>query len=261
MSAQPAPDHRRSDVPDVFLRGAYAPPPRTLIERVNFSHNPWFPAELEEQRKYEEANIDPALYRHTWEGEFYEQSEAQVFAGRWRVAEFTPGHDWGVPMFGLDFGFSQDPTAAVKCWAHDGRLYIEADYSKTGLELDDTAGALATAMPGIERHRVIADNARPESISYLKRSGLPMIQACVKGKGSVEDGITYIKSFREVVIHPRAKATAAEFELYSYKVDRQSGRVSPDLIDAYNHCIDALRYALEPSMKKRNSSITSKRLF
>ena len=62
---------------------------------------------------------------------------------------------------------------------------------------------------------------------------------------------SYTQSFKEVIIHPRAKSVASEFEFYSYKTDRQSGRVLPDLIDAYNHGIDALRYALEPIMKKR----------
>ena len=101
---------------------------------------------------------------------------------------------------------------------------------------------------------VRADNARPESTSYLKRNGIPYIVSCEKGKGSVEDGIAFIKSFKGVVIHTRCVNTINEFGLYSYKVDRHSGDVLPQLVDAYNHAIDSIRYALEPIMKKNTYS-------
>lgn len=244
------PKRRDSWVSKTFLL-ADALPPRTHLAQVNHGDNPFFPPVLEEQRAHDESTLDPALYRHVWMGEFYEQSDSQVFAGRWRVGDFEPQGDWGAPMFGLDFGFSQDPTAAVKCWVHESKLYIEADYSRVGLELDSTAEELMRVMPGIERHKIVADNARPESISYLKRHGLPMVAACKKGKGSVEDGIIYLKTFKEIVIHPRAKSIATEFERYSYKVDRQTGAVLPEVVDAYNHGIDALRYALEDKMRAR----------
>ncbi|MDU4299885.1 MAG: terminase large subunit, partial [Eikenella corrodens] len=150
---------------------------------------------------------------------------------------FTPRDDWDGPYFGLDFGFSQDPTAAVKCWIYDGCLYIERDYGKIGLELDDTAPMLRQHLPGIEKYVVRADSARPESISYLKRHGLPRITGVQKGKGSVEDGIEFIKSFKRVFIHPDAAATLREFKLYSYKTDRLSGDVLPVVLDENNHCI------------------------
>lgn len=225
-------------------------PPRTLIADINYDGNPFFPAVLNEQRLHDREAMDPALYRHVWEGAYYEQSDAQVFAGKYEIKEFEPQPKWDGPYFGVDWGFSQDPTAATKSWVCDDTLYIEYDYAKVGLELDDTASELTAAVPGIEQHTVIADNARPESISYLKRHGLPYIEACKKGKGSVEDGISHIKSYVKVVIHPRCKATASEFLLYSYKVDRLSGKIMPDLVDANNHNIDALRYSLEPIMKQ-----------
>ena len=115
--------------------------------------------------------------------------------------------------------------------------------------MDDTAPALINALPDIERNVARADNARPESISYVKRNGIPRITACEKGKGSVEDGIQFIKSFKKVIIHPRCEQAAKEFDLYSYKVDRLSGDILPVLVDDNNHAIDALRYALEPIMK------------
>jgi phage terminase large subunit len=87
-------------------------------------------------------------------------------------------------------------------------------------------------------------------ISHVKRRGLPRSIGSKKGKGSVEDGIQFIRSFKRVVIHPRCKETVREFQLYSWKVDARSGEIRPDPVDANNHYIDALRYALEPIMRK-----------
>lgn len=227
-------------------------PPRSHIVMMNYADNPWFPAELEEQRQHARRTMDDALYRHVWEGDYYEQSEAQIFAGKYRIEEFEIGKiGWDGPYFGLDFGFANDPTAAIQCWIHDRKLYIEHEAGGTGMELDDTSDYLIERIPSIRHHTVRADNARPESISYLTRHGLPYVEAVEKGKGSVEDGIEFIKSFDEVVIHPRCKETAKEFRLYSYKVDRLSGDILPVIVDANNHYIDAVRYALEPIMKSQ----------
>lgn len=225
-------------------------PPRTMVVDLNHDGNPWFSAELEEQRLHDRDIMDPALYRHVWEGAYYEHSDAQVFAGKYGQREFEPQADWDGPYFGLDFGFSQDETAAVKAWISDGILYIEHELYQKRLELDDTAKALIEAMPDIASHTIRADNARPESISYLKRHGLSRMLSCEKGKGSVEDGVEFIKSFKRVIIHPRCSNTVKEFDLYSYKIDRHSGDILPVLLDANNHAIDALRYALEPIMKR-----------
>lgn len=253
------PRRRDSWVAQTFDGGSK--PPRSIVVDINHDDNPFFPSVLEEQRRYDREVMDPALYRHIWEGAYYEQSDAQVFAGRYEVREFVSHPNWDGPYFGLDYGFSQDPTAGVKAWAHEGRLYVENDFSQIGLELDETARAVIECLPGAEKHVIRADNARPESTSYLKRKGLPRIVSCEKGKGSVEDGIQFIKSFEKIVIHPRCSETAKEFGLYSYKTDKLSGDIMPTLVDANNHCIDALRYALEPAMKSKKSMLTTRKLF
>lgn len=229
-------------------------PPRTMVVDISHDGNPWFSEELDEQRLHDRDVMDPALYAHVWEGAYYEQSDAQVFAGKYEQKEFEPQSDWDGPYIGVDWGFSQDETAATKSWVHDNVLYIEHELYRKRLELDDTAEALIECIPDIAQHAVRADNARPESISYVKRKGIPRIVACMKGKGSVEDGIEFIKSFRKVVIHPRCKSALNEFNLYSYKVDRLSGDILPALIDKNNHAIDSLRYALEPIMRKKSKS-------
>lgn len=230
------------------------PPPRAHVVEMNYADNPWFPPELEEQRKHNQRTMDAATYAHIWDGAYLKNSKAQVFAGKWRVDEFEPDRKWDGPYNGLDFGFSADPTAAVECYIHANKLYIRREAVQRGLDLDKTADYVIGRIPSFESSPIRADNARPESISYLKkpRQGIKhfqRIEACKKGKGSVEDGITFIKSFDEVVIHPECPETIDEFRLYSYKVDRLTGDVMTDIVDDYNHCIDAIRYALEPIMK------------
>lgn len=228
------------------------PPERSMFVQMNYDDNPWFPAGLDDQRRQDRENMDDATYRWVWEGAYRENSDAQVFAGKFTSREFVPQKNWNGPYYGIDFGFSVDPTAAVKCWVYDNDLYIEHEAGKVGLELDETADYLSQRIPDIERHTVRADSARPESISYLKRNGLPNITGVVKGKGSVEDGISHIKSYRQVIIHPRCKATLHEFRSYSYKVDKHTGDIMPTIVDANNHWVDALRYALEPAMRRRS---------
>lgn len=223
-----------------------------ICVHVNYTDNPWCPRVMRDEAE-RMARSSPERYAHIWLGGFNEHSAAQVFSGRYSIDEFEPAPHWDGPYFGLDFGFSSDPTAAVKAWINDGNLWIERDVSQIGLDIDKTAAEVLKVMPDAAEHAIRADNARPESISYLKRNGLPKITACVKGKGSVEDGVEFIKSFDKVIIHPRCEATAAEFEAYSYKIDKLSGDVMPVLIDDFNHIIDALRYALEPIMKNRKA--------
>jgi phage terminase large subunit len=63
------------------------------------------------------------------------------------------------------------------------------------------------------------------------------------------DGITFINSFKKVIIHPECPEIAKEFALYSYKVDRLSGDILPEVVDAHNHGVDGLRYSLAPLIK------------
>jgi phage terminase large subunit len=231
-------------------------PPRAMIVEMNYRDNPWFPAELEEQRQHAQNTMNPDLYAHVWEGACLERSESQIFSDKYTIAEFQPTREWGQPFCGLDFGFAQDPTAAVKCWVYDRRLYIEHEAGKVRLELDATAEYVGSRIPEFRHNEVQADSARPESINYLQRHGLPKIVGVDKWKGSVEDGIVFMQSFDGIVIHPRCVETAKEFRLYSYMVDK-AGRVTNDIADAYNHYIDAIRYALSRMIKRKKSGWTS----
>lgn len=234
-------------------------PANSKIVELNYTDNPWFPPELEEERLNDRNLLDDQTYAWIWDGTYRENSDAQILSGKYRVAEFEPAADWDGPYFGIDWGFSQDPTAGVKCWINDQRLYIEYEAGKVGLENDDIADFMIARLPGVEKHAVRADSARPETISHVKSDGrgirkcLPRIVGVEKWKGSVEDGIAHLRSYREIIIHPRCRKFLHEARTYSYRVDRLTGDVLTDIVDANNHYIDASRYALGPLIKRSGS--------
>lgn len=224
-------------------------PPESKIVELNYNDNPWFPEVLELERKSDYDRLDPQTYAWIWDGAYRENSDAQVFSGKYRIGEFEPSDKWNGPYNGLDFGFAQDPTAAVVCWVHDDRLWIQHEAGKVGLEMDDTARFIEQRIPEFGKFVIRADSARPESISYLKRHGLPFIEGVTKWSGSVEDGISHLRSYKEIVVHPRCKEVLKEMRLYSYKVDRLTGDITTKVLDANNHYIDAIRYALNPMIQ------------
>ena len=232
-------------------------PDNTYRVKVNYQDNPYFPDVLKAEMEKDKAK-DYGYYRHVWLGECLEHSDAQVFKNKWDVREFeedTSVHKY----FGLDFGFSQDPTAGVRCYVVDNTLYITHEAVQTGLEIDDTGQFLMDNLPDIKGNAIYADNARPETISYINKKEYGFsVYAADKGKGSIEDGIEYIKSFDQVIIHERCKHTANEFSTYSYKVDERSGDITNKIIDANNHILDALRYSLERCMKRSRIDYANK---
>jgi phage terminase large subunit len=227
------------------------PPDDSKFVELNWQDNPWFPEVLEQER-LNDMRLRPDTYDHVWEGAYLVITDAQIFRGRFEVDDFEPGIDWDGPYHGLDFGFSQDPTAANQSYIHNRCLYIRREANKKKLELDDTVNFLTTEIPRIAMHVIRADSARPDSISYLRNHGMPRVIGAKKGKGSVEDGIEFIKSFDRVIIHSDCPCTLREFRLYSYKIDRLSGDILPIIVDDHNHHIDAIRYSLEPMMRLKS---------
>ena len=229
-------------------------PTDAKIVELNYEDNPWFPDVLNQARIHDQNTLDANTYAHIWEGAYLNNSDKQVLAGKWQSLEFEADKNWSGPYFGIDWGFANDPTAAVKCWIDDSKndLYIEYEAGRTKLELDDTAKYLIQRLPEIEKHTSYADCARPESITHVNSHGMGKVQKCKKWTGSVEDGIAYLRTFNKIYVHSRCKEVKKECQMYSYKVDKNSGDVLPKINDAFNHYIDALRYALGPMIRNRN---------
>lgn len=213
---------------------------RYNIVEMNWRDNPKFPAKLNRER-LDDLKYRPDIYTHIWEGDFDTKSKAQVFSN-YKIEEFETKAGT-VFRFGADWGYAQDPTVLVRCWIDGRRLYVDHESWMIGCEIDQTPD-LFDRVPESRKWFITADSSRPETISYMQRNGYPKINAAIKGAGSVEDGIEFLKSF-EIIVHPRCEHVAEELALYKFKTDRETNEVLPILEDKHNHTIDALRYACE----------------
>lgn len=227
------------------------PLPGARVQKLNWRDNRFMSAEALRYKDYL-ASVDLDAYNHVFEGDCLQHSAAAILKGKCVVEWFEPQPHWDGPYFGSDFGFANDPTTLHKYWIGiEGltrKLYVEKEVYQIGLEIDKTPAAF-DQIAGSRRHTIRADNARPETISYLRRQGFNIVGA-PKGKGSVEDGIAFLRSFAQIVIHPDCPHAAEESRLYSYKTDRLTGDILPVVVDAHNHCWDDARYALEPVIRE-----------
>ncbi len=228
-----------TDPIDVLLRGENPPPDSTIVQ-VNYMDNPWLPDVLRAEMEYDRGR-DLDKYEHVWLGGYVKNTEARVFKN-WRVEDFETPKD-AIHRLGADWGFSVDPTCAVRCHIVGRKLYVDYEAYRVGCDITDTPELFMT-IPEAEKWAMTADSARPETISHLRKNGFPRILPAVKGARSLEEGVEWLKSF-EIIVHPRCRHTIEELTSYSYKTDPLTGSVLPVLQDKDNHVIDALRYANE----------------
>jgi len=169
---------------DRLLRGVNPPPAATIV-RVNYQDNPWFPSVLKDEMNYD-MKRDMEKYQHVWLGEYVKNTESRVFKN-WHIDEFEAPED-AVLRFGADWGFAVDPTVLVRCFIVGRTLYIDHEAYMVGCEIPNTP-ELFMSVPEAEKWPIIADSARPETISYMKNHGFPKILPAVKGPKSLEEGI------------------------------------------------------------------------
>lgn len=229
-----------TDPVDVKFRGPDGAPPGSIVREVNWDKNPFFPEVLRREMEWDRKR-DPDKYAHVWMGGYAKNSETRVFKN-WTVEEFEVSKD-AVIRQGADWGFSIDPTVLVQCYIEGRKLYVPYEAYRVGCEIVDTPD-LFLSVPDSEKWGIVADSARPETISHLQKNGFPKIRPAIKGPKSLEEGVEFLKSF-DIVVHPRCKHLIDELTLYSYKTDPLTGEVLSVLEDKDNHVIDALRYACE----------------
>ncbi len=246
------PDEETSPTYQRFVKNAQY---GSLLKKVNYSDNPFFPATLRAEMEHCRAT-DFEAYMHIWEGECLKISDAVIFKNRVRVDVFEAPHGARI-FYGADWGFANDPTVLIRAYIHNDRLFIEHEAYKVGVEIDDTP-ALFDTIPGSRDWPIKADSARPETISYMRRQGFN-ITGAEKWPGSVEDGIAHLKGFKEIVIHERCKHAQQEARLYSYKTDSVTGEVlslrkgKAQIEDKHNHIWDAARYSLSGYIQSRGA--------
>lgn len=195
---------------------------------------------------------DYEKYQHVYLGGYNFNADSQIFKNKYIVADFEKKPHWTGAYYGLDWGFANDPTAMVECYIGDDCLYISRELCSTGIELDGMYSWINEKMPEAKNHVIRADNARPESISYCRRHGFPSMIAANKWPNSVKDGIAALRGFYKIIIHPSCVNAAEQFSKYSYKTDKLSGDVMPEIAKGHDHIPDALRYAIDPIIQNNN---------
>lgn len=243
---------QHEDDPIERLLGGTDRPDDSIVVTANYMDNPWLPKELQEEMEYDRKR-DPDKYAHVWLGGYQRNSESRVFRN-WKVEEFTRP-DGTIFRLGADWGFAVDPSVLVRVSIDGNRLYIDHEAYAIGCEIIDLP-ELFMGVPDAESWPITADSSRPETISHMRKNGFPKIRAAIKGKGSIEDGIEWLKSF-DIIVHPRCKHAIDELTLYSYKTDPLTNDVLPILEDKHNHVIDAIRYACEGARRAKPVKVSA----
>lgn len=267
-------DERAFDMLDESIRGGI-PKETGLFKQITLTFNPWNEKHWLKARFFD-APPDPDILALTTNylcNEWLDQADLKVFEtmrennprryqvaglGGWGIVEGLVFENWKeeafetaaiakkpdvVSAFGLDFGYTNDPTALFcglvsqeekTIWVFD-ELYEKALSNRAICER-------VTAM-GYAKERIRADCAEPKSIDELRELGLYRITPARKGRDSINNGIQYIQDYR-IVIHPRCVNFLTEISNYTWAEDKFGGKLNAP-IDAFNHLMDAMRYALE----------------
>lgn len=153
--------------------------------------------------------------------------------------------DCKLVAYGLDFGYSLDPSACVAVYRKDDELYLKEILYDKGLTNQDLANKLK---PIVERNEVICDSAEPKSIEELYRMNINA-KGAVKGKDSILNGIDILKRFKINVVN--SSNLKKEFRSYKWAVDKYGNSLQKP-VDKFNHLLDALRYVALIHLKKNN---------
>ena len=199
------------------------------------------PGIIRNYERYEETN--PKYYYNAIKGYVSSASVGQVFTN-WREIEEIPfeARFYG---FGLDFGYSNDPTAGIAIYEYNGGYILDEVVYETHLLENDIVKRFKSRK---EKGQIQADAADPRMIKNLELAGLDIIGA-PKGNKSIEIGITFLQN-NPISYTSRSKNLKIEIEKYKYAIDRKTGNWTEKPIDNWNHLMDSIRYGLSNKIFK-----------
>ena len=207
--------------------------PQCYTIRCNYKDNPFInQATIREIEQLKET--DENLWKVYGLGE-RGQTQGAVFSN-WKLNYFPEEPKWII--YGLDFGYSNDPTCLVKIGLSGGELYFKTEIYEKGLTNDQIAGK---AMH-VGNTEIIADSSEPKSIAELRKHGLN-VKPSFKGKDSVVNGINLLKQY-QLNIDPSSKGAISEAKSYIYKYHSGQDRYLNEPEDRNNHFWDAVRYGV-----------------
>ena len=251
-------------------RGVIKPP---LYKQTTLTFNPWSDTHWLKKRFFDRETQDVSCFSTNYLiNEFLDDTDRSVFErmkktnrrkyevaglGNWGISEGLVYENWSVGkkkipddecyrwknFFGLDYGYSNDPTGFVGFAADpvDKELYIFCEFCRTRMLNCDIAEEIKRL--GFAKERIRADCAEPKSNDDLRRLGISRIMPSVKGRDSILNGIAAISEYR-ITVHPDCVNMIRELSSYVYD-DRvnENGKKMPK--DSDNHLCDAMRYAFE----------------
>lgn len=164
------------------------------------------------------------------------ESEGRIYKD-WAIIDEIP-HSANLRRYGLDFGYTNDPTALIAIYYMDGGYILDEVTYRKGLNNNDIADIIHNLSTAL----VIADSAEPKSIDEIKLKGIDIVPA-QKGKGSVNQGIDYVQQQR-ISVTKQSVNLLKEYRNYLWITDK-NGKMLNEPQDFLNHCMDATRYGLE----------------
>ena len=210
------------------------PQPNTDFVKLTYKDNEALEPAIRQEIEAAEAKAKTSDYWRNW-WQVYGLGEVGSLQGvvfdNWRQVDNVPE---GAEYLGtgLDFGFTNDPTAAIDLYRYDGQVYLDEVVYQTGLLNNDIARLL-------KGKYIIADSAEPKSIAEMRRAGVN-VHPADKGRDSINAGIAILQ---EYTLHVTARSLNLIKELRSYTWEKdRTGNKTNKPIDAFNHAIDALRY-------------------
>ena len=267
------------DMLDESIRGEV---PEGLFKQVTLTFNPWNEKIWIKKRFFDTPDDDVlAITTNYTCNEWLDDADRAVFErmkennprryqvaglGNWGVVEGLVYENWHeesfdhtseewqkehpnlISAFGLDFGYTNDPSALF-CGLLDldnKRLFVFDEMYEKGMSNKKIADRI-TEM-GYSKERITADSAEPKSIDELKGLGL-RVKGAAKGKDSIANGIQWIQDL-EIIIHPRCVNFLTEIGNYTWDKDKFDNKLNRP-IDDFNHLMDAMRYGLEKHISQK----------
>ena len=255
---------------DMSIRGEL---PKGYFKQITLSFNPWSEKHWLKKRFFDVVDDDIlAITTNYTCNEFLGEDDKKLFEkmkinnprrynieglGNWGIAEGLVYSNFEElefnieeikkrrnvkSAFGLDFGYTNDPTAFIASLIDldSNEIFIFDEYYQKAMSNKDIANMIK--YKGYSKEKIVGDSSEPKSIDDIKRQGIYRIKGAKKGKDSILNGIQFIQDFK-IYVHPKCENTIVE--LSNYVWDTKEGNVINKPIDDYNHLMDALRYSLE----------------